>query len=118
MFVADRQLRSLAHLASARAHSSNISRGKHCALILDKDRRVIASFVNCGIIHAEEGAINLIACSKQKNLTLLVVRTMSSTGEIKLSKPCSKCEIAIQRTKNIRNVIFSMDHGEFGCYSL
>jgi hypothetical protein len=118
MFVADRQVRSLAYFASAKAHSSNIRRGKHCALILDEDRRVIASFVNCGIVHAEEGAINLITSSEKKNLTLLVVRTMSSTGEIKFSKPCSKCEAAIQRAKNIRTVIFSMDHGEFGHYSL
>ncbi len=118
MFVVDRQVRSLAHLASTKAHGSNIRRGKHCALILDQDRRVIASFVNHGEIHAEEGAINMIGNSECKNLTLLVVRTMSSTGEIKFSKPCPKCEEAIHRSKNIRNVIFSMDHGEFGIYSL
>lgn len=118
MFVVDRQVRSLAHLASAKAHGSVIRRGKHCALILDEDRRVIASFVNHGMVHAEEGAINMIARSEHKNLTLLVVRTVSSTGEIKFSKPCQKCEEAIQRAKNIRNVIFSMDHGEFGIYSL
>ena len=119
MLNIDRRVRSLAHLASAKAHSSLNRRGKHCALIIDKDYNVVASFVNEGTVHAEQGVINKIMsgdvpCDEDRGYTLLVVRAVTSTGEIKLSKPCENCANAIKSCSMIRSVIFSCDHGQFG----
>ena len=119
MLVIDRRVRSLAHLASAKAYTSRIRRGKHCALILDRNYNVVASFVNEGTVHAERGAIDELLSHTMSHdvdhgYTLLVVRAVTSTGEIKLSKPCVDCEHAIKNCSMIRSVIFSRDHGRFG----
>lgn len=118
MMIIDRRMRTLVHLAYAKAHSSRIKRGKHCALILDKNYNVVVSFVNTGTIHAERGAVDLFMSSSLYSgdgfYTLLVVRAVTSTGEIGLSKPCANCENAIRNCSVINSVIFSCDRGQFG----
>lgn len=116
MITIDRRVRSLAHLASAKAYTSEIRRGKHCAIVFDKHYNVVASFVNCGRVHAEEGAVALLQQEHQtsSNYTLLVVRTMRSTGQTNMSKPCEKCEAAIQNCAKINRVIYSEGNGKYG----
>ena len=111
----DRRVRSLAHLASTKAYSSEIRRGKHCAIVFDNQCNIVASFVNCGRIHAEEGAVAMLEKqTSSSKYTLLVVRTMRSTGQTNMSKPCKRCEAAIQKCAKIDQVIYSEGNGKFG----
>lgn len=121
MITIDRQVRSLAYLASTRAYTSDIRKGKHCAIVFDKRYNIVASFINSGRVHAEQGAVAMLE-KHQKNeegdYTLLVVRAMRSTCQLNMSKPCEECDTTIRNCSSIKRVIFSQAHGKYGFISI
>lgn len=120
-FSNTRFYRNLVHFACSRAYTSDVIKGRHCAIILDENKNIISIFVNCftcdgkSTVHAEAGAIQALKSTGvqiNKNHIMLVVR-ITIPGNITFSKPCFNCERKIKEsgistciyTTNVHNVL-------------
>jgi tRNA(Arg) A34 adenosine deaminase TadA len=118
MRVINRRVRSLSHLACAKAEAALVRKSKHCAIVFDDRYKVMSIAVNEGFIHAEGKALEQIEKKHQSdNLSILVVRICKTTGEMKMSKPCACCTQTI-RSAGIITVYYSASDGRLESYSV
>ena len=87
---------------------SSISKGKHCAFLIDENNKVELINLNCKIHHAEFGLLlkAKLLGYETKNKTLLVVRGTRS-GNFTNSRPCLSCYEKCKECE-IKNIIYSI----------
>lgn len=120
-YTPDRTIRDALFLAFDKSFSSTIKAGKHCAVLLNKNKEIIKTFVNCrkecpkmGTIHAEVGVIESVKNDYPNiNLSeciLLVVRG-NRIGQFSNSAPCDEC-FKYMKKHNVGMILYTAGDNE------
>lgn len=119
------------HLFHKLTNYASLSDGKfrHAAFCLDYRGRIISSATNTYKTHPQQARYAELAGRPKKislhaemsalikateDVETLLVCRVNKRGELRNSKPCPICSLAIEKS-NIKTVWYSMDHG-FECF--
>jgi deoxycytidylate deaminase len=135
-YIPSREERNYAFLAYNLSFNSEISKGRHCAVLLDPNGIVVDTFINCKSknklhknhyysVHAEDGIVlqYMTKCGVKdlKGYTVIVVRSTFTSDTARNSRPCKNC---YQKCKNVGvgRIIYSKggdnkvgDVNKYGC---
>jgi tRNA(Arg) A34 adenosine deaminase TadA len=117
-----REERNYAFMAYTCAFDSDVSKGRHCAILLDPAGVIVDTFVNrypiCTkeqySVHAEYGVLTGKKKEDLTGYTLIVVRSTFTAKHATNSRPCKECYDKCKQS-GIKRVIYSKPDNEYGC---
>lgn len=104
--------RELIHFAYEQAATSNVVRGKHCAIVLDPDFNIVSMNVNTRCTHAEAGAVRKLSPAVRPERCFVLVVRNTLEGKMTMSKPCDNCASAM-RSSGIHTCVYSCGENKF-----